>query len=411
MPQIIFRRPSLQTRPSTESYHPKSDPLHNSSRASLPTPLPASDIALEDNVLVSEFPKLQACGAMVHSKAMTRIDTAPPDSIALGISCCAVCAGQPQERFRCKRCHSIVYCSSSCQCADRGFHNVVCEALQVVHQDMENPVARSEILDFIRKMGRCTLPVRPIEELEDVALEEVIHDHVVDPVQCSIWQCLHFVHGTPMGRQLTDYLTYPLTLWKYWSTLQSKKGACVHIIGAARGECEFPSLWYSLLPYSDFVSPTHLVFVGPHVPKSLDRQHVYGSLHYYRGLYHTTLSEVEETWKFPTFAFAPSMGLTTGLYDWTDSLTALEQNPRLSYLLTTCGTLEEMSAEIKLLREQWGWEVVDGPQLNSFASTFILQNNNMANDVFRKNCVMCLFRRKNLVSIPSQRKRARSKNE
>ena len=355
---------------------------------SFPADLPETDICLNDNVLISQFPKLNSCGSLMHAKGATTL--MGEEQVAVGIDCCGVCAKPHDERFRCKKCHSIVYCNVAHQAADRGFHVTVCEALQLFDCDQSANNVEDELRAFVFGLRRCPLPPFT-EEIRELSLEEIFYEFIFDQSVCSEWKCLHFLHGTPLGRAFMEHASYPLTLWSQWDRLPKNAKNVVHVIGATRSECQFPALWSLLLPRNtEEKGIEEISFFGPHVPKSLHSKEVHGSLRFYRMKYHNAITHTKQ--RSPTVVFAPAMGITTGHYEWEETLDVLQRTLASgAIIITTCFSAEEMQEERAFLLKRFGWKQICPPYFNPFASTRILQNSQLANDVYRSNSLVSVF--------------------
>ena len=351
------------------------------------------DLPLEENVLILDFPVLTTCGGFIHDQAWAYLQTYKEETkdLALGLKCCCVCARPVEQRFRCKHCQGVSYCSAKCQCADRHLHVLVCEALQTCTKHRSSPPTRAELTSWINTLRFCILP-SPDEEHVELSLEEMLHRYIINSSTSSPWQCLHFIHATPLGRQFMEYATFPLTLWLYRRCVFRRNPAIIHVVGAARGECEFPTLWTEFFPYLA-TKNSSIFFIGPHVPKTLHMNCIQGVLHFFRGSYAEAYSSLPDAFRFATFVFAPSMGLTSGLYNWKSDLKKLNSSFRSVQLLTTTHSEEEMHREINTLKTDFGWRLKKGPRLNPYSSTRIRQNTLLANDVFRVNYMTCLFSR------------------
>eukprot|EP00759_Apiculatamorpha_spiralis_P031381 PhF_6_TR33023/c0_g1_i2/m.48672 len=345
------------------------------------------DIPIEDNILISEFPSLRTCGDMIHGEAGTRVDTEGSCNAKIGMDCCGVCARKPDERFRCKVCKRIVYCSTSHLATDRAFHNTVCDALATVQKDEEADVPTSTVGNFASQLLVHSIPSSiPKIDLSSLSLSEVWSRYFV---RGTPQECKAFLFGTPLGRRVMEYMTFPLTLWGVWEhNVPKGRNHVVHVVGAARGECEFPMLWDVVFPQSTYKA---MLFFGPQVPKSLHHARVNRRMQFYRNLYHEDPRAVATL--PPTVVFAPSMGLTTGKYDWSNSLALFQAAFRPgTIVVTTAGNEEEMEREIDLLRKTLKWTVVEGyPKLNPYASTMIRQSTTMANDVYRSCYTVCVY--------------------
>ena len=376
-------------RESEEMTDYLADPFRNAkaTKWNFPQSLPASDICLSDNVLISEFPYLNSCGSIVHAKGAAKMNE---EDVALGIDCCGVCAKIPDQRFRCKKCRLVVYCSAAHQAADRGFHATVCEALEMTERDSSAVGLAGALQDFVSHMRFNPLP--PFSEsFLEMSLEEVFYEFIFRKSDCSEWKCLHFLHGTPLGRAFMEHASFPLTLWSQWSHLPSMKNHVIHVIGATRNECQYPALWSLLLPQdTSTIGISEISFFGPHVPKSLHMSKVHGKLRFFRTKYHNAVAKTSQN--SPSIVFAPAMGITTGHYEWEQTLAVLEDTLRSgSIIITTCFSFEEMKHERAFLLKRFKWRELAEPLMNPFASTRIQQNSRTANDVYRSNSVVGIF--------------------
>ncbi|KNH08047.1 Zinc finger MYND domain-containing protein [Perkinsela sp. CCAP 1560/4] len=352
-----------------------------------PSDLPESDVCLSDNVLISEFPKLNSCGSIVHEKGSNQLGG--DDQVSIGIDCCGVCARDHQERFRCKKCQGVVYCSVAHQAADRGFHATVCQALQVVECDRQEDDLESELHQFLNGLFPCPLP-EYTESIAEYSLEEVFHRFLFEADSCSEWKCLQFLHGTPLGRAFMDHASFPLTLWSQWGMLPKRTDIVVHVIGASRSECQFPALWSLMLPRGETRGLKEIAVFGPDVPKSLHAKAVHGSLKFYRMKYHNAINRLGL--QPPHVVFAPAMGATSSYDDWEETFTVMEKflQPG-TVIITTCYSEEEMHRESQILIGKLHWRQLCEPFLNPFASTRIQQNLHIANDIYRSNYIVCAF--------------------
>ena len=374
--------------------------------------------------LITQIPENNA---LIYPQAKTKLQT--DHEVLLGINSCAVC-GQPTT-LTCNHCHMIDYCSEAHQHKDQSVHLAVCSLLRLIHHPpTDQPALLLSEVEYEQEVLRSLRTKTPAEKrqlYEGGWFSYTFRLHTSP----STSQKLCDLYETHCGRQLTQTLSYPLSLalalsntfLEYPLLLSSvyDEAQCrlvVHVIGAADNEVnELPAWRELLLALHLLLSPPFplhllLLFFGPQLPSVLHQsshcfplskddqqgeeiqmlmwqgeynvENVQAATEYFTSLHpcdDVAYQRIQEA----TVVAGYHMGLSVDEYDWQPAFQHLLSLPSKPLLYISSFTQEEARRDRSKLLDL-GFNCLLEPNLiNPFASALYQQSGTLANDLYNSN--------------------------
>jgi hypothetical protein len=298
---------------------------------------------------------------------------------------CLHCARElvAKHTLKCVTCDLVSYCCVRCRTEDArvGGHDSVCPVLVAVGAVMQ-------------------LPPQPLTNVI-ATWEKTREENAIS--WTSVWddRGLHDVRALREAWDCSEALSAPLALSAAFASplcvellsllrrnYDKDSPLEIHFLGIERELVDVSShIWADVFAVVDPAIPVHILGVGPNV---VDIGHCKGgerdsdasdrvSISIMRGLY--TGDGASDL----CVAFNP--GLSVRDYDWTEALASIT-----GWFITTCHSLEEADVE-RSLPSMAMFDLL-GQFENPWASLRYYQSGTVSSDVYRKNVVVSIWRRK-----------------
>lgn len=276
---------------------------------------------------------------------------------------CMLC--EHEARVECEQCHRVRYCGKRCRDEDKrvGLHGAVCEVLQAVGA-VEDGAGRLDA-GMLEETWHATQG--------RAGWRDVWDDRLVLPVADvrSKWLA-------------SEALSAVLALQEALAREEVKQESVrtIHLVGVERELVDVPlSVWRDcLLHRRHLQQPLELVGVGPEIEaceQSSDEVSLRTECRRY-GL---------KPGDGSTLVMALNPGFSVPDYDWTAALDCVQQ-----WLVSTCHSMEECQVEQALLLERHRLQCVAAWE-NPWTPLCFHQSGTFSSEVYRKNCVIALYRR------------------